>query len=324
MEEKLLQVKDLEVIYKSEEGTAYAVNGITFEILPKQTLGFVGETGAGKTTTGLAMMRLLPNKVGEVTQGEILYKGKNLLELPENEMRELRGSRIAMIFQDPISVLNPVLTIEKQIKEVLITHDDGSGANLDERVDNLLKLVGIQPVRKKDYPHQFSGGMKQRIVIAMALACDPELLIADEPTTALDVTIQAQVLDLVGELKERLGTSMMIITHDLGIVAEVCDTVAVVYAGEIVEQGTVRDIFNGEQHHPYTVGLFGAIPDINSKAKRLNPIEGAMPDPLDLPTGCKFHPRCKHCAEICKTEQPPVCTFGTQQIACHMFKGKET
>lgn len=323
MEEKLLEVKDLRVVYKSEEGVAHAVNGLTFSIGPKQTLGFVGETGAGKTTTGLTIMRLLPSRVGEVEAGEILYKGENLLNLPESEMRKLRGDRVAMIFQDPISVLNPVLTIEKQIKEVLEVHSSASGAALNDRVDDLLKLVGIQPVRKKDYPHQFSGGMKQRIVIAMALACDPELIIADEPTTALDVTIQAQVLDLIGELKERLGTSMMIITHDLGIVAEVCDKVAVVYAGEIVEQGTVQDIFNGEQHHPYTVGLFGAIPDIKSSAKRLNPIEGAMPDPLDLPTGCKFHPRCKHCMEICRTQQPPVCTIGTQQIACHMFSEKE-
>jgi peptide/nickel transport system ATP-binding protein len=187
-------------------------------------------------------------------------------------------------------------------------------------VDNLLKLVGIQPVRKKDYPHQFSGGMKQRIVIAMALACDPELLIADEPTTALDVTIQAQVLALVEELKERLGTSMMIITHDLGIVAQVCDTVAVVYAGEIVEQGTVRDIFEGERHHPYTVGLFGAIPDIKSEAKRLSPIEGAIPDALNLPAGCKFHPRCRYCTEVCKTTRPLVYKFGTHEIVCHRFK----
>ena len=320
MEEKLLQVEDLNVIYKSEEGTAQAVNGITFSIAQKQTLGFVGETGAGKTTTGLSIMRLLPAGVGEVTGGKIVYKGQDLLCLPENEMRELRGSRIAMIFQDPISVLDPVLTIEVQIKEVLEAHSQYAKTDMDTRVDDLLKLVGIQPGRKKDYPHQFSGGMKQRIVIAMALACDPELLIADEPTTALDVTIQAQVLALVEELKERLGTSMMIITHDLGIVAQVCDTVAVVYAGEIVEQGTVWDIFEGERHHPYTIGLFGAIPDIKSESKRLSPIEGVMPDPLDLPSGCKFHPRCQYCTEQCKTVRPPVYRFGTHQIACHCLK----
>lgn len=323
MEEELLEVQNLRVVYKSEEGVAYAVNDITFSIKPKQTFGFVGETGAGKTTTGLTIMRLLPAHVGHIETGKILYKGENLLALPESEMRKLRGNRIAMIFQDPISVLNPVLTIEKQIKEVLKVHSDCTGVALDERVDDLLKLVGIQPIRKKDYPHQFSGGMKQRIVIAMALACSPELIIADEPTTALDVTIQAQVLDLIGELKERLGTSMLIITHDLGIVAEVCDKVAVVYAGEIVEQGTVQDIFNGEQHHPYTVGLFGAIPDIQSTASRLSPIEGAMPDPLDLPLGCKFHPRCKHCMEVCRTQSPPICRIGTQQIVCHMFSKRE-
>ena len=321
--EELLQVKDLNVVYKSEEGVAHAVNGITFSIEAKQTLGFVGETGAGKTTTGLSIMRLLPAKVGEVQSGEILYKGEDLLKIPEVKMRKLRGDRIAMIFQDPISVLNPVLSIEKQIKVVLEVHDDHSDTDLDNRVDHLLKLVGIQPGRKKDYPHQFSGGMKQRIVIAMALACNPELIIADEPTTALDVTIQAQVLDLIGELKERLGTSMMIITHDLGIVAEICDTVAIVYAGEIVEQGTVQDIFNGKNHHPYTVGLFGAIPDIKSNARRLSPIDGAMPDPLELPTGCKFHPRCSHCMDICKSEQPPVSRFGTQQIACHLYHSEE-
>ncbi|MBU5625364.1 ABC transporter ATP-binding protein [Oscillibacter sp. MSJ-2] len=320
MAETLLEVKDLSVVYTSEEGIARAVNGITFSIDRRQTLGFVGETGAGKTTTGLSIMRLLPEKAGQVEKGQVFYRGEDLLRLPESAMRELRGSRIAMIFQDPISVLNPVMTIERQIKEVLEAHDDHSGTNMEQRVDNLLKLVGIQPDRKKDYPHQFSGGMKQRIVIAMALACDPELLIADEPTTALDVTIQAQVLDLVEELKERLGTSMMIITHDLGIVAQVCDTVAVVYAGEIVEQGTVRDIFEGRRHHPYTEGLFGAIPDIKSEARRLSPIEGAMPDPLDLPTGCKFHPRCRYCTERCKTVHPPVCRVGTHEIACHRFK----
>lgn len=319
MEGELLQVKDLKVVYKSEEGIARAVNGITFSIAPKQTLGFVGETGAGKTTTGLSIMGLLPHKVGQA-EGEILYKGTDLLKLPEHEMRALRGSRIAMIFQDPISVLNPVLTIEKQIREVLETHGEGSRESISQRVDHLLEMVGIQPVRKKDYPHQFSGGMKQRIVIAMALACNPELLIADEPTTALDVTIQAQVLDLMEDLKERLGTSMMIITHDLGVVAQVCDTVAVVYAGEIIEQGTVEDIFHGQRHHPYTVGLFGAIPDIESEAERLCPIEGTMPDPIELPQGCKFHPRCQYCTEHCRRVSPEPVRFGTHEIACHRFK----
>lgn len=320
MGEKLLEVEDLRVVYKSENGVAHAVNGVNFSINSSQTLGFVGETGAGKTTTGLTIMRLLPKQVGFVEAGHIWYKGQDLFSIPESAMRELRGSRIAMIFQDPISVLNPVMTIEKQIMEVLKTHGDPKTADMNGRVDNLLETVGIQPIRKKDYPHQFSGGMKQRIVIAMALACNPELIIADEPTTALDVTIQAQVLDLIEDLKKRLGTSMMIITHDLGIVAQVCDTVAVVYAGEIVEQGTVEDIFEGDRHHPYTVGLFGAIPDIKSEAQRLTPIDGIMPDPLALPTGCKFHPRCKYCTEMCRTTQPPVFVEGTHQIACHRFR----
>ncbi|WP_027363933.1 ABC transporter ATP-binding protein [Desulfotruncus alcoholivorax] len=321
MNEKLLVVKDLSVIYKTDEAIVHAVNKINFDIGRKETIGLVGETGAGKTTTALAIMQLLPERTGRITEGEILFKGENLLKKSKNEMRMIRGERMSMIFQDPMTSLNPIVTVGDQIRESLDihNHDKKNKIELEARVDELLKLVGIQPRRKSEYPHQFSGGMKQRVVIAMALACNPELLIADEPTTALDVTIQAQVLALMAELKEQLGTSMIMITHDLGVVAQTCDKVAIMYAGEIVEQGTARDIFEGEKHHPYTLGLFGSIPDLEVETRRLNPIDGLMPDPTDLPPGCKFHPRCKSCMEICKHKQPEPHSFGNHIIVCHLY-----
>ena len=321
LDEKLLEIKDLSLIYQTDEGAVRAVNSISLDIGRKETLGLVGETGAGKTTTALAVMQLLPERTGKITGGEILFKGRDLLKTSKRDMRLIRGASISMVFQDPMTALNPVLTVGEQIKESLEIHNDGnkSRAQMDAMVDDLLQLVGIQPRRKNEYPHQFSGGMKQRVVIAIALACNPELIIADEPTTALDVTIQAQVLALMEELKERLGTSMLIITHDLGIVAETCDKVAVMYAGEIVEKGTVQDIFEGRNHHPYLEGLFGSIPDMEVETPRLNPIEGLMPDPTNLPSGCKFHPRCKRRMDICKTDQPLPQAFGTHLISCHLF-----
>lgn len=321
MDEKLLVIKDLSVVYKTQESVVHAVNKINFEIGCKETIGLVGETGAGKTTTALAIMQLLPERTGKITEGEILYKGDNLLKKSKNEIRLVRGESIAMIFQDPMTSLNPLIPIGDQIMESLEihNHDHKDKAELEARVDDMLKLVGIQPRRKNEYPYQFSGGMKQRVVIAIALACNPELLIADEPTTALDVTIQAQVLALMAELKEKLNTSMILITHDLGIVAQICDKVAIMYAGEIVEMGTVRDIFEGDKHHPYTVGLFGSIPDLEVETHRLNPIDGLMPDPTNLPKGCKFHTRCKSCMKICETESPEPHSFEGHAIACHLY-----
>ena len=325
MKDALLQVNDLEIIYKTDEETVHAVNGIRLQVGEKETLGLVGETGAGKTTTALSIMRLLPDRIGHVTGGEILFEGRDLLKLKESEMRSIRGEKIAMIFQDPMTSLNPVLTVEDQIMEVLQFHnqDKLNHEEMSRKVDEILELVGISAARKTSYPHEFSGGMKQRVVIAMALACNPKLLIADEPTTALDVTIQAQVLAMMEELKEKFGTSMLLITHDLGVVAQTCDSVAIMYAGEIVEYGTIEDIFTGEKHHPYTTGLFGSIPSMTGNARRLSPIAGLMPDPTDLPEGCKFHTRCPKCMEICRSQLPPVYKEGTHEIACHLYAGKE-
>ena len=319
----LLQIKDLHVIYKTDEATVYAVNGISFELGRKETIGLVGETGAGKTTTALAIMRLLPEETGFIKGGEIRFQGEDLVKKSQPDMREIRGAKISMIFQDPMTSLNPIMPVGDQILESLEIHNSEnlSKEDLNKRVDELLSLVGILPQRKKDFPHQFSGGMKQRIVIAIALACRPELLIADEPTTALDVTIQAQVLELMRELKEKLGTSMIMITHDLGVVAETCDKVAIMYAGRIVEAGSAEDVFEGEKHHPYTVGLFGSIPNLEEETDRLHPIDGLMPDPTNLPPGCPFHPRCKQCMDICREKMPEFYTSGEHRIACHLYSG---
>ena len=319
--QKVLEVKDLTVIYDTDEAVVRAVNGINFNIELKETLGIVGETGAGKTSTALSIMQLLQERTGKITGGEILFKGDDLLKKSKREMRLIRGAHISMIFQDPMTSLNPILTIGEQIRESLEIHnyDGKSNKELEAEVDNLLELVGIQPRRKNEYPHHFSGGMKQRVVIAISLACSPDLLIADEPTTALDVTVQSQVLAMMNDLKERLNTSVIMITHDLGVVAQTCDRVAVMYAGEIIEQGTAKDIFESEIHHPYTTGLFGSIPNLEEDVPRLSPIEGLMPDPTNLPTGCKFHPRCKHCFVTCKTVKPEAFIRGSHYIACHMY-----
>ena len=315
----ILNIKDLSVIYKTDLETVDAVNGINIEIKKKSTFGLVGETGAGKTTTARSIIRLLP-AVGHVTAGSIEFEGKNLLELSEEEMRQYRGDKIAMVFQDPMTSLNPVMSVGDQIAETIKIHNpELSKEEVEQRVESTLTMVGILPSRKVEYPHQFSGGMKQRVIIAIALACEPDLLIADEPTTALDVTIQAQVLMMIKDLRERLGTSMLMITHDLGIVAKICDDVGVMYAGKIVESGTVQDIFEGKCHHPSTEGLFGSIPDLKSKAKRLNAIPGLMPDPTNLPKGCAFAERCKYAKDICFQEQPKVSVSGTHKLCCHRF-----
>ena len=306
--ENILNIQNLHVEYHADGKTVHAVNGIDLSLDKKQTLGLVGETGAGKTTTALALLRLIPNPPGKITAGEVWFNGENLLTKSEREMRKIRGNKISMIFQDPMTALNPVLTMSDQIAEVIRIHQKCSRKEAEKRALEMMELVGIPAERYKEYPHQFSGGMKQRIVIAIALACNPQLLIADEPTTALDVTIQAQVLRLMNGLKEKFDTAMLLITHDLGVVAETCDTVAIMYAGEIVEYGTCEHIYENASH-PYTKGLFGSLPNLEDEVRRLQPIRGLMPDPTALPSGCKFHDRCPECMERCKTEDPMVATI---------------
>lgn len=318
----LLDIRNLTAIYRTAKSEVHAVNNISLSLRKGEVLGLVGETGAGKTSTALSVMQLLPERTGFITGGQILFEGENLLEKSKAEMRMIRGEQISMIFQDPMTALNPVQTVGTQILESLQIHNSlgNTEKEMDERVDELLKLVGIQPNRKNDYPHQFSGGMKQRVVIAIALACEPKLLIADEPTTALDVTIQAQVLALMNELKEKIDTSIIMITHDFGIVAQTCDKVSVMYAGEIIENGTTAAIFDGENHHPYTTGLFNSIPNLYDDTDRLKPIRGLMPDPINLPSGCHFHPRCDHCMDICKKIHPEPHVMPEGHIVfCHLF-----
>ena len=299
----LLDIRELNIHYVTHDSTVRAVNGISLSIDQGRTLGLVGETGAGKTTTALGIMRLVPEPPGKIIGGEIFFEGKDILKASDPEMRRIRGNEISMIFQDPMTALNPILRVGDQIAEVIQLHGNCSKKEAILKSLEMLETVGIEQERSIEYPHQFSGGMKQRVVIAMALACNPKLLIADEPTTALDVTIQAQVLDMMNDLKEKYKTSVLLITHDLGIVAETCDEVAIMYAGEIVERGNLEHIFTNALH-PYTIGLFGSIPSIDKEVTRLSPIQGLMPDPADLPTGCKFHERCSHATEECATREP--------------------
>ena len=299
----LLEVKDLCIQYKTDSDVVYAVNGVSFTVDAGEVLGLVGETGAGKTTTALGLMRLIPNPPGKIASGEIGYRGENLLDKSEREMRHIRGNEISMIFQDPMTALNPVIPIDEQIAEVVRHHRKCSKKEAEAVAIEMLEKVGIQAVRAHEYPHQFSGGMKQRVVIAIALACNPRLLIADEPTTALDVTIQAQVLAMIKKLQKELNTAMLLITHDLGVVADTCDRVAVMYAGEIVEYGSLEDIFD-RTSHPYTIGLMGSVPSLDEDVDRLKPIPGLMPDPANLPAGCKFSPRCPYACEACTCAVP--------------------
>ena len=321
MEEKFLSVKDLHVHYLTSDADIYAVNGISFDLQRGKTLGLVGETGAGKTTIARAILGILPKPAGRVTGGEIVFEGKSVYDLPEKELQKIRGNKITMIFQDPMTALNPVMTVGEQIAEVVELHNGGDREAARQRAVEMLETVDIPAERYSEYPHQFSGGMKQRVVIAIALACSPELLLADEPTTALDVTIQAQVLELMRQLNSSNGTSMILITHDLGVVAEMCDDVAIVYGGQIVEKGSLEDIFD-DPRHPYTLGLFGALPSMKEdEDARLKPIAGMPPDPTQLPTGCYFHPRCPHATERCKTEAPcAVEVTPGHWVQCHEFK----
>lgn len=302
---KFLEVRDLVTEYSSGGRIVHAVNGVSFSLDKGKNLALVGETGAGKTTIAKSILRILPNPQGCILSGEIIFDGRDLLRLPENEMRKVRGKRISMVFQDPMTALNPVKTVGEQIAEVIRKHDLMSRKAALEKGREMLETVGIPGSRYTEYPHQFSGGMKQRVVIAMALANKPDLLLADEPTSALDVTIQAQVLEMMSDLKKTLGTSIILITHDLAIVARECDQVAVVYAGEIVEYGDKREVFTNPSH-PYTVGLFGAIPDLHSNVRRLINIEGMPPDPSNLPQGCCFCPRCPRATEECRTRKPEL------------------
>lgn len=317
----MLKVDNLQVIYKTDLETVYAVNNISFSLQKGKTLGLVGETGAGKTTTARAIMRLLPERTARIISGSITVDGMDIFGMTLHEMQKIRGKKMSMIFQDPMSSLNPVMTIGSQIAEALMQHNDKklNKAGIERRVDGILELVGIPASRKHEYPHQFSGGMKQRAIIAIALSCEPELLIADEPTTALDVTIQAQVLLLMRDLRDKLGTSMILITHDMGIVAMTCDDVAVMYSGEIVEYGTAEEVFCASEHHPYTKGLFDSIPNIKEKSDRLHPIEGLLPDPTAVIPGCKFAPRCPKASKRCHEEHPGLYINGTHKILCHLF-----
>ena len=313
---KLLQINDLHIHYMSEGRKVQAVNGVSFEINAGETIGLVGETGAGKTTMALAIMKLIQKPAGRYAGGEILFNGEDLIKATESRMHTIRGNQISMIFQDPMTSLNPVYTVGDQIAEVVALHQKVSAQQAMARAGEVLELVGIPKERADEYPHQFSGGMKQRVCIAMALAANPQLLIADEPTTALDVTIQAQVLDLMGKLKRELNTAMILITHDLGIVSEVCDKVAIMYAGRIIEFGTLEDIYRNPTH-PYTLGLFGSIPKLDEKIRRLTPIKGLMPDPTNLPEGCAFAPRCNHACEECMHKRPDTEMMNdTHAVAC--------
>lgn len=315
-----IDIKDLAVKFTTMDGVVHAINGVDLKIEKGKTLGLVGETGAGKTTTALSILRLIPNPPGEITSGTIVLEGKNIFEYTEKEMEAIRGKQVSMIFQDPMTSLNPVMTVGDQIAEVIQLHESVDAKGALEKAKEMLEMVGIPGNRAGEYPHQFSGGMKQRVIIAMALVCNPHLLIADEPTTALDVTIQAQVLDLMQKLKEKYGTSMLMITHDLGIVAEVCDEVSIMYAGRIVEHGTLEDIFN-RTSHPYTEGLFGSLPNIEKREEELKPIPGLMPDPTNLPSGCPFHPRCVYCQEICKSRVPAqIHLSDTHTVACLAYE----
>ena len=322
--EKLLEIKNLKVQYNTDEAVVYALNDFSLDLNKGEILGVVGETGAGKTTMALSIMKLLPEHVAEVTGGSVTYNGKDVFKMSKKELRELRGAEVSMIFQDPMTSLNPVMTVQDQIDEVLkIHHPHMSKQERSEKVAEILTLVGIPPERGAQFPHQFSGGMKQRVVIAMALVAEPNLLLADEPTTALDVTIQAQILLLMKELQEKFGTSMILITHDLGIVAEFCENVAVVYGGEVIEKGTVEQVFARKDNHPYTDNLFNCIPDLTTDASRLTPIPGFVLDSRVVPKGCPFADRCSKCMEVCKDNKPSIhYVEDGHYIKCHLYDGE--
>ena len=322
MSENLLEIKNLCVEFRTFDGIVKALNGMEFNVPRGKTVGLVGETGAGKTTTALSVMGLIQSPPGVITSGEILFDREDLLKIGQHKLRSYRGEKISMIFQNPMTALNPVYTVGQQIANVIMQHQNISKAEALRRASDMLEVVGIPGERGINYPHEFSGGMKQRVCIAMGLACNPSLLIADEPTTALDVTIQAQILDLMKGLKEKYNTSIIYITHALGVVAEIADYVVVVYAGRVIEKGDIKSIFT-DPRHPYTRGLFGCLPDIESEeSHRLHIIPGAMPDPMRLPEGCKFCRRCSKAMDICRTVDPKMIHLDREHdVRCHLYTG---
>ncbi|MBU0726625.1 MAG: ABC transporter ATP-binding protein [Alphaproteobacteria bacterium] len=305
--EYLLDVRNLVTEFHSSEGVFKAVDGVSFAVKRGETLGIVGESGCGKSVTSLSVMGLIPMPPGKISNGEIVFEDRDLLKISAREMRSVRGNEISMIFQEPMTSLNPVYTVGQQIMEGILLHEEISEADARKRAIEMLGLVRIPSPESRvdDFPHQMSGGMRQRVMIAMALACRPKLLIADEPTTALDVTIQAQILDLMRDLRERTGTAIMLITHDLGVIAELADRVVVMYAGKVVEEALVGDLFTDPQH-PYTLGLLGSIPKMDVEEDRLATIEGTVPNPYNMPSGCKFNPRCPFADDQCRREVPPL------------------
>ena len=315
-----VDAEDLVVHYVTSAETVEAVNSIDLKLKKKRTLGLVGETGAGKTTAMLALMRMVPDPPGEIVRGRIRINGLDMMQLTPAQLQSVRGSEIAMIFQDPMTSLNPVITVGDQIAESILLHRDISRAEALKEAEGILATVGIDPRRSGEYPHQFSGGMRQRVGIAIALACNPSILIADEPTSALDVTIQAQILQMMRKLKADNDTSMILITHDLGVVAEMCDDVAVMYAGRIVEYGSLKEVFN-ETRHPYTEGLFNSLPNIRNRVDKLKPIPGLMPDPANLPAGCAFADRCAYACDRCRERIPEARAFSaTHKVACSAYE----
>jgi len=319
---ELLSIKNLITYYKTLRGYVRAVENVSFEINEKEALGLAGESGCGKTTVALSILKILPPG-GVIKGGQILFRGMDLVKLDEEQMRhDVRWKKISIIFQGAMNALNPVYTIGQQIEEAIRLHmPEVSKSEATEMASKLFELVGIEPSRINNYPHEFSGGMRQRAMIAMALSCNPELLIADEPGTALDVIVQAQILKLLKELKDKLGLSMMMITHDISLIAETCDKVAIMYAGKIVERGTVREVFK-KPLHPYTQGLLGAFPELKAQRMKLTSIPGSPPDLLSPPQGCRFHPRCKYTMDICKSEEPETISVGHDHyVACHMIRG---
>ena len=322
---ELLRIEDLEIRYETDDGVVYALNGVSLHVKEGETLGLVGETGAGKTTLAKGILRLIQTPPGKIVNGKVYFDGKDILAMSDHDLHQVRGNAISMVFQDPMTSLNPVMTVGEQIEEVIAVHNSNlSKEEIRERAIAMLKRVGISADRIDEYPHQFSGGMKQRVIIAIALACNPKLLLADEPTTALDVTIQAQVLDMIRKLKTEMNTAMILISHDLGVVAQTCDRVAIIYAGRIVETGNLRDIYKNPKH-PYTIGLLDSIPSLTKDAKRLKPIKGLMPDPTDLPPGCPFAPRCNYATAACSEAVPELADRGNGHLVrCIMdISGKE-